>query len=137
MFIKSGQYKYNLKMSRNSEHLSSVYNSNIRLRSELSEYRRWVSNVINGEIAVLILEMLLKNGQRTKVDVEGWSGGRRESRDILSRINLIPLGGVICFLYQDYDRCLYFKSIYPGMKRLIKLGYGMDITSFNVLFRFR
>ena len=60
MFIKSGQYKYNLKMSRNSEHLSSVYNSNIRLRSELSEYRLWVSNVINGEIAVLILEMLLE-----------------------------------------------------------------------------
>ena len=73
MFIKSGQYKYNLKMSRNSEHLSSVYNFNIRLRSELSEYRLWVSNVINGEIAVLILEMLLKNGQRTKVDVEGWA----------------------------------------------------------------
>ena len=85
-------------MSRNSEHLSSFYNSNIRLRSELSEYRLWVSNVINGEIAVLILEMLLKNGQRTKVDAEGWAGGRRESRDILSRINLIPLGGVNMFL---------------------------------------
>jgi hypothetical protein len=51
-------------MSRNSEHLSSVYKSNIRLRSELSEYRLWVSNVINGEIAVLILEMLLK-GDKT------------------------------------------------------------------------
>jgi hypothetical protein len=54
MFITSGQYKYNLKMSRNSEHLSSVYNSNIRLRLELSECRLWVSNVIiNVEIAVL------------------------------------------------------------------------------------
>ena len=54
MFIKTGQYKYILKMSRNSEHLSSVYNSNIRLRSELSEFRLWVSNVINSEIVVLV-----------------------------------------------------------------------------------
>jgi len=53
MFIKSGQYKYNLKMSRNSEHLSSVNNFNIRLRRKLIGHRLWVSNVINGEIAVL------------------------------------------------------------------------------------
>ena len=46
MFIKSGQYKYNLKMSRNSEHLSSAYNSNIRLRLELSECRLRVSKAI-------------------------------------------------------------------------------------------
>ena len=32
--IDSGHYKYKQKMSRNSEHLSSVYNSNIRLRLE-------------------------------------------------------------------------------------------------------
>ena len=57
-------------MSINSEHLSSVYNSNIRLRSELSEYRLWVSNVINGEIAVLILEMPLKGDKQIEVEVE-------------------------------------------------------------------
>jgi hypothetical protein len=85
-------------MSRNSEHLSSVYNFNIRLRRKLLGHRLWVSNVINGEIAVLILEMLLKNGQRTKVDAEGWAGGRREGGDNISRINLIPLGGGNIFL---------------------------------------
>jgi len=52
--IKPNQYKDNLKMSRNSEHLSSVYNSNMRLRLELSECRLRVSNVINVEIAVLV-----------------------------------------------------------------------------------
>ena len=40
-------------MSRNSEHLSSVYKSDLHLRLKLSECRLWVSAVINAEIAVL------------------------------------------------------------------------------------
>jgi hypothetical protein len=36
-------------MSRNSEHLSSVYNSNIRLRLELSECQTQILSVINLE----------------------------------------------------------------------------------------
>ena len=129
-------------MSRNSEHLSSVYSSNIRLRSELSEYRLWVSNVINGEIAVLILEMLLKNRQRTKVDAEGWAGGRRESRDILSRINLIPLGGVNMFLISGLRQIIgvyisIIKFNLAGNEKLIELRYEMDIMTFNLLFKFQ
>jgi len=55
MFIESGQYKYYLKMSRNSKHLYSIFNSIICLKWELSECHLWVSNVIiNVEIAVLI-----------------------------------------------------------------------------------
>ena len=85
-------------MSRNSEHLSSVYNSNIRLRRELSEYRLWVSNVINAEIAVLTCVMLRKNAKLIKVDVEVWAEEECcEDRDILSRINPILLGGVNMF----------------------------------------
>jgi len=84
-------------MSRNSEHLSSVYNSIIRLRRELPECRLRVSNVINAEIAVLTCVMLRKNAKRIKVGVEGWAEEGREGGDILSRINPILLGGVNMF----------------------------------------
>jgi hypothetical protein len=60
-------------MSRNSKWLSSVYNSIIRLKRELSEYKLWVSNVINAEIAVLTCVILRKNANRIKVDVEVWT----------------------------------------------------------------
>ena len=66
-------------MSRNSEHLSSVYNSNMRLRLELTECRLRVSNVINVEIAVLVLEMLLKECKTN----QSWCRrlGRRGARE--------------------------------------------------------
>ena len=84
--------------------------------------------------------MLLKNGQRTKVDAEGWAGGRRESRDILSRINLIPLGGVNMFLISGLRQIIgvyisIIKFNLAGNEKLIELRYEMDITSFKMLFR--
>jgi hypothetical protein len=42
--------------------------------------------------------MLLKKDKWIKVDIEGWTEEGREGGDILSRINLIPFGGVNMFL---------------------------------------
>jgi hypothetical protein len=76
-------------MSRNSEHLSSVYNSILRLKRELSEYRLWVSNVINAEIAVLTCVMLRKNAKRIKIYVEGRSEDGRENILSIDEMNLM------------------------------------------------
>ena len=78
-------------MSRNSEHLSSVYNSILRLKRELSEYRLWVSNVINAEIAVLTCVMLRKNAKLIKVDVEFWAEEGREGILSIDEINLMQI----------------------------------------------
>jgi len=61
-------------MSRNSQHLYSVYNSNIRLRLEHSEcHLRFQVHYVRKGIAVLVLEMLWKNEKLIKVDVEFWA----------------------------------------------------------------
>ena len=78
-------------MSRNSEHLSSVYNTIIRLKRELSEYRLWVSNVINAEIAVLTCVMLRKNAKLIEVDVEVWAEEGREGILSIDEINLMQI----------------------------------------------
>jgi len=62
-----------------------------------------------------------------------------EGRDILSRINPIPLDGVNMFLISGLRSTTgvyisILKVDLVGNKRLIELGYGMDITTFNVLF---
>jgi hypothetical protein len=63
-----------------------------------------------------------------------------EGRDIFSRINPIPLGGVNMFLITGLRPTTgvyfsIFKVDLVGNKRLIELGYGMDITTFNLLFK--
>jgi hypothetical protein len=63
-----------------------------------------------------------------------------EGRYILSRINPIPLGGGNMFLITGLRPTTgvyfsIFKVDLVGNKRLIELGYGMDITTFNLLFK--
>ena len=84
--------------------------------------------------------MLLKKDKWIKVDIEGWTEEGREGGDILSRINLIPFGGVNMFLVSGLRPTTgvyisIFKVDLAGNKKLIELGYGMDITTFNLLFK--
>jgi hypothetical protein len=63
-----------------------------------------------------------------------------EGRDILSRINPSPLGGVNIFLISGLRPTTgvyisIFKVDLAGNKRLIELGYEMNITTFNLLFK--
>jgi hypothetical protein len=63
-----------------------------------------------------------------------------EGRDILSRINPIPLSGVNMFLISGLRQITgvyisIFKVDLAGNKRLIELGYEMDIIAFNLLLK--
>jgi len=102
-------------MSRNSEHLSSVYNSK---------------------------EMPLKECKTNQSGVEGWAEDEREGGDIFSRINPIPFGGGNMFLISGLrpTNVFYisiFKVDFFGNKGLIELRYEMDIMTFNLLFKFQ
>jgi len=85
--------------------------------------------------------LLLKNAKRGKADAEVRAEGGCEGRNILSRINPIPLGGVHMFLKSGLRQItgVYistFKINLEGNKGLIELRYGMDIVTFNLLFKF-
>jgi hypothetical protein len=85
-------------------------------------------------------ECFWKSAKQIKVDVESWTEKRRLGRDILSRINPIPLGGVNMFLISGLrpTTAVYiskFKVDLAGNKRQIELGYVMVIITFNLLFK--
>jgi hypothetical protein len=64
-----------------------------------------------------------------------------EVKDILSRINPIPLGSVNIILISGLcptttgDYISILKIDLTGNKTLIELGYEMDIITFNLLFK--
>ena len=64
----------------------------------------------------------------------------RKGGDILSKINPIPSGGINMLLISELRPTIgvyisKFKVDLAGYKRLIELGYGMDIITFKLLFK--
>jgi hypothetical protein len=84
--------------------------------------------------------MLSKNTPWIEVGVEGWAKEGHEGRNILSSINPTPLGGANLFLISGLRPTTgvyisIFKVDLVGNKRIVELGYEMDIVTFKMLFK--
>ena len=72
-------------MSRNSEHLSSIYNSNMCLSLELSECRLRISNVINAKIAGIGFDPLLLAAFFIQLKPQG---SRQNYREYVEKVDI-------------------------------------------------